>query len=111
MKICSYKYELYNINRNYQSNIKSRSFICSNCFNKQLIKDNFIFIGYCNKNSAINSHSLCGDLTDNDELTFVCSYKNCLKISLNNLNGNPKYNVVQLNKKDLERFRNFIKWK
>jgi len=104
MKTCCKK---YNKGKDYSKSIKSKSFICSNCFNKQLIENDFIFVGYCNSSNKSGVHSDCYDsscykLIDNDEISFVCSYENFSKISFNNLNGKPKYNVVQLDKKEIE---------
>ncbi|WP_339039521.1 hypothetical protein [Spiroplasma endosymbiont of Andrena trimmerana] len=110
MKNCPYKYEKYNFNVNcnynnsinYCSEIKNKSFICSNCLNKQLISSNYVYIGYCNNNYEVHNKDLCGKLIDNDEISFVCSYRSCGKISFNILSGKPMYNIAVLNNKSLE---------
>lgn len=96
MYICTNKTARYK--KNEFSDI---SFQCSNCFNKQLIKDYYyIYIGYC-ENSV---HHSCYNKGFNnlDEISFVCSYKSCGKISFNTLDGKPKYTPVSLSKKENE---------
>lgn len=101
MKNCPYKYEKYNFNNEYNSKIENKSFVCSNCLNKQLISSNYVYTGYCDNNFEMHNEVICDKLVDNDEISFVCSYASCKKISLNKLNGKPMYNVAVLNDKNL----------
>lgn len=106
MKSCPLKENIINKeNKHNQESLISKeySFICSNCFNKQLINSKFIYKGYCTEteNNEYHNHLKC-KIDNNDEIVFICSYEDCKKISFNYLNGKPKYNINRLDNKSLE---------
>lgn len=92
--------------------IKNRNYTCSNCDTNQLIINEYLFSGYCDITG--NNHNGCSPiyyatslqqesyLKIIDKVAFICSNARCNKMSVNNLDGNPYFNISKLNSNELE---------
>lgn len=106
METCPRKTREFN-NSKYKDYLLNLKFICSNCGTLQLIVDNYLFSGYCDKNQD-SSHGGCfyygtpqNYLNNFDEIAFICSNQECGKMSINKLSGNPFYNIAKLGSNEL----------